>query len=416
MIYNNHKISNKMTKTLKTIIASISLLLITSLVSVKEVKASNPNPFKEYYLLQKYSKYVKKDKDGYKIYPDNGKVIEFKSRKSSDRYNDWTDDHYTFENYLKDIGYFIFSVGFVEDYAYLLINKNNGQQYWMPQYPTFLPDKKIIFSPGLSDTDVEERLATAYKVLPDKLEKIEFPNFLSAEKHLNYDQMNEYEAATVKKFETKEEIEAIKKLMAVTDRKVVIEIVQNYPSVIRDVNSNYRDDEEIMAMVISQDPPLIGSASDRLKNDKKFILNNAKPLYLVMEGVSDQLKDDEEFVITVLKDSGVVLKYVSNRLKDDEEVVLIATTKDPSSISYASERLRSDKKFIENLIIKNNDYSLFQYASKNLKDDKEFVIYMMKKHNNSRYQMDEKGSIFPFILDRLKNDPEVLKEKDKRNH
>ena len=39
MIYNNHNLSNKMTKTLKTIIASISLLLITSLVSVKEIRA-----------------------------------------------------------------------------------------------------------------------------------------------------------------------------------------------------------------------------------------------------------------------------------------------------------------------------------------------------------------------------------------
>ena len=401
-------------KILRIAIASISLLLITSLVSVKEVKASNPNPFKEYYLLQKYSKYVKKDQDGYKIYPDiypdNGKVIEFKSTKNNDKDSD--NDYYVLENYLEDIGYFIFSVGLVEDYAYLLINKNNGQQYWIPEYPTFLPDKKIIFSPGIEEDAINHK-ATAYKVLSDKLEKIEFPNFLSAQKNLNDNQIKKYEAASKKKLETKEEVEAIKKLM--TDRKMIIEIVQNYPYAFTYLDNNYRDDEEIMAIVISKEPGYSWYLSSRLKNDKKFILNNARPLYPVMKYVSDQLKDDKEFVTTVLKD-GSGLRYVSKRLQDDEAVVLTAIIKDPSSMVSASERLRSDKKIIENLIMNNNNYDLFQFASKSLKDDKEFVIYMMRKHNNSQYKIGEKGSIFRWVSDRLKNDPEILKEKDKRDH
>ena len=66
MIYNNHKISNKMTKTLKTIIASISLLLITSLVNVSEIKAEE----------------VKKDNSNSSVSKEQNKQIttEYKSK------------------------------------------------------------------------------------------------------------------------------------------------------------------------------------------------------------------------------------------------------------------------------------------------------------------------------------------------
>lgn len=76
------------------------------------------NSFEEYYLLQKYSKYVKKDKNGFKIYATNGKVTELKI---------YSDKGYSFEDYLSNIGYFVFEI---KDIAYEEENQ--------PEYPFYL--------------------------------------------------------------------------------------------------------------------------------------------------------------------------------------------------------------------------------------------------------------------------------------
>ena len=323
---NNKNYLNKkiMKKTLKTIIASILVLLITSVVAANEVKASF-DPFKQYYLLQKYSKYVKKDQGGYKIYAENGKVTELKNEpyNDSDSYTE-----YFLESYLEDIGYFLFYIGYYEDYegnAYALVNRNTGEILKMDNEPYLSPDKKKIASQGCKGSPCNHIIQIFY-LLPDQIvKKTEITSFSDLSIHswadsktlrmkkLYDDNGKNYKVIYDEKEknwvfkETNEKFpellqnnssnqdKEINKLLA--DKKAVLEIAKNYPEIIKRLPDNFRDDEDIVKIILEKEGYYIKHASDRLKNNKKIALIAIRNNPNSFEYISNNLKNDQEILL-----------------------------------------------------------------------------------------------------------------------
>ncbi|MBU6149728.1 MAG: F-box protein, partial [Verrucomicrobia bacterium] len=81
-------------------------------------------------------------------------------------------------------------------------------------------------------------------------------------------------------------------------------------------------------------PEYINCASDRLKDDKEFILKmieewtqisgRSPNVCWAFRYASDRLKDDKDVVLAAVQKDGITLEVASDRLKEDKDVVLAA--------------------------------------------------------------------------------------------
>jgi hypothetical protein len=210
---------------------------------------------------------------------------------------------------------------------------------------------------------------------------------------------------------------------------------------LKNASDRLKDDEDIVKKAVLNDSGAFEYASDRLKDDKDFvkwvitasgsiknILNFAServrnelkddknalmaalksnwyPSKTVLQYASDRLRDDKDFVLEQVGSNGDVLEYASNRLKDDEEVVLAAILSDLSALKYASDRLKDDKEFFLSLV-KINYYTL-KYASDRLRSDINFCIECAKIDKKSISSFPDEIKI---LFETHKNDFKTLQE------
>ncbi|MGZ9428895.1 DUF4116 domain-containing protein, partial [Mycoplasma sp. 1012] len=85
---------------------------------------------------------------------------------------------------------------------------------------------------------------------------------------------------------------------------------------------------------------------EKLKNNKKFILELAKEYNYVLLFASEKLRNDKTFVLEVLKKDRWSSIYISNELKNDKEFILEAVKESGTALQYASDNLKNDKEFI----------------------------------------------------------------------
>lgn len=113
-------------------------------------------------------------------------------------------------------------------------------------------------------------------------------------------------------------------------------------------------------------------ASERLRSDPIFMrelitygrnsncARGDEPLMEFLPYASDKLKDDKEFMLDMCHEGGEALQYASDRLRDDTDFIIRATIVDPHewpepkpfwdyTLCYASDRIRQDKDVV-NLI------------------------------------------------------------------
>lgn len=187
------------------------------------------------------------------------------------------------------------------------------------------------------------------------------------------------------------------------------------------------DDKDIMLAASVVDARIFGyHASDRLKNDREFVLEvfeMGKDVGAVFRQMPERLRDDEELVLiaaqkdrlkevlahmsTRLKDkknvvlasvttNGMNLEFASQRLKDDEEVVRAACKQNPSALEYASARWLDNTNLVLNNI--RLDGLLLCVVSERLKGDKRVVLVAVRQH----------GAALQYASDAMRNDKDVV--------
>jgi hypothetical protein len=124
------------------------------------------------------------------------------------------------------------------------------------------------------------------------------------------------------------------------------------------------DDEEDALSAIKSSVNFFMKISDRLKNDKVFILKAmdlpyTEPLTLYTS-LSKELRDDKEFLLEVIKRTPFAVFKASDRLKNDKEIAVSVFEISPSAFKYVSEEIH--KQLIE--IKKENIVQHLQYLIK----------------------------------------------------
>eukprot|EP01080_Neovahlkampfia_damariscottae_P006820 gene6820-10985_t len=131
-------------------------------------------------------------------------------------------------------------------------------------------------------------------------------------------------------------------------------IVQN-PRSIEDAPDFIKDDEEIMEICIHESPELLQFASERLKNDKKFVLKTLQ----IDKGIN--LSD---YILC----TRVPLKFASKRLRNDREVIIESIKSNYLNLQYASAEFTMNKEFLSECMRTNGHCYDINHVYKNDED------------------------------------------------
>ena len=178
------------------------------------------------------------------------------------------------------------------------------------------------------------------------------------------------------------------------DKSIVRKAVRSTPDVIEYASEKLRKDKDFVIDLVLEAiekkandlhdvtwaykyGPMIENVKDCLNDNKEIMKKLVHYEEDFAKYLSDKLRDDREFILGVIKDrNSTILKYASPRLQDDREVIMVALEHVASSIQYASKRLKNDKELISKAF--EHSWNDFSYISKD-QENTEILIAAIKR-------------------------------------
>lgn len=163
------------------------------------------------------------------------------------------------------------------------------------------------------------------------------------------------------------------------DREFMQNAISENGETIEFANYELRNNKEFMLQAIEMNHICFVYASDRLKNDKEFMLQAIDKNYMVIEYAKNIFRDDKEVVLACLEQDnyGLSLSHASDRLRNDKEFMLQVVDVNVKALKYLSDRLKNDSDFILNAFDKDN--RSIEYASNELKANNQFISKINEK-------------------------------------
>ncbi|WP_422451699.1 PEP/pyruvate-binding domain-containing protein [Endozoicomonas sp. ALC066] len=112
-------------------------------------------------------------------------------------------------------------------------------------------------------------------------------------------------------------------------------------------------------------------ASQRVRNDKYFVLPAITKDPSQLRDLSEELRNDSDVVKAAIETSSTLLVHAGERARGDIKVIRVAIAKSISSLSLASEKILKDRECMLELIEINPQ--AFNYAASELKGNKAFI-------------------------------------------
>lgn len=162
-------------------------------------------------------------------------------------------------------------------------------------------------------------------------------------------------------------------------------------------NHIFVDDPDIILASLIHCEDIFQFASNRLKEDKQFILSNITGSAL--HYISKDLTKDREMISHMIKNCSFALSYISPELRKDKSIALEAVNYDGNSLHYLDD-FKNDKEIVYQAISQNLESLM--YASKELLSDKKFILDII--HN---FKDKNSYEIFP-LLSNLADDIDII--------
>ncbi|WP_257287590.1 MULTISPECIES: DUF4116 domain-containing protein, partial [unclassified Endozoicomonas] len=122
-----------------------------------------------------------------------------------------------------------------------------------------------------------------------------------------------------------------------------------------------------------------------------------------LQYASQRVRNDKVFVLPAISEHPAELRYLSEELRNDVDVVKAAVAEYPKALCHASERIRSDKNIIESLMAVNVD--TLRYANNTLLNDREYMLNLIAQNPRA----------FIFVAFRLRIDKAFIEAARQRN-
>lgn len=193
------------------------------------------------------------------------------------------------------------------------------------------------------------------------------------------------------------------------DEKFILDLILvykprfvNYYYLLEKINKNLLDNENFVKKMVNIDSHTLKYASERLRNDKNFILSiyNCSHSYFSLDCLGENICADKNVVLSLLENKRVWdINGINCNLSDDKDIILKAIKVYGGNYFYASRRLMNDKDVILNYA--NNCIPQFfkSQVLEKYSNDKEFITSIMKR--NPDY--------FIYASREIQQDPELLR-------
>lgn len=148
-----------------------------------------------------------------------------------------------------------------------------------------------------------------------------------------------------------------------------------------DLTDKEKDNEDIALFAIQIYPHNFKLCSQRLKNDKSFILKSLEingDLYCFL---NEPFVNDKEIFLQATKNGRFIMEYAGEDIKRDRNLVEVAAKKDYTSLKFASTEIQSDAEFILK-VVKHNKQSLI-FLTEPLTSNKEFMMKLIEYDPNA---------------------------------
>lgn len=150
--------------------------------------------------------------------------------------------------------------------------------------------------------------------------------------------------------------------------------LRNFPS----YDISIRDTEAFATKAVKKRLTNLGYVSDRLKNDKEFLLPLLKaysafpdPLFSFYEYLPETLKNEDDFIFTAVAKNEKILSLVKTSIRKDKAKMKQILALNGLALKYASKDIQKDKESVSIAVSQN--YQSFEFASITLKSDRNFI-------------------------------------------
>lgn len=165
--------------------------------------------------------------------------------------------------------------------------------------------------------------------------------------------------------------------------KLIKKVIKENGMALKYLSNKNRDNERLVLLACKNNINSLEYASERLKNDREFIINTAIKLKTdkVVYFASSSLTHNKQFNIDIIKKIGFNLYFVFDEFKDDIDVVEAAVKNDIRNFEHASERLKENEIIILDLTKKYGP--VLRYASNKLLNNPNFMLKAISLYNGS---------------------------------
>lgn len=115
----------------------------------------------------------------------------------------------------------------------------------------------------------------------------------------------------------------IKKLVLI-DNTITLKILERIPILIKYLDYEYKNNEELLSIIIKKDNSLIKYASQELRGNKEFIGKMIDVYPASIYYAKKELRDDYELALKAIKLDGDIIEYLSSRLRNNDEIIKIS--------------------------------------------------------------------------------------------
>ena len=178
---------------------------------------------------------------------------------------------------------------------------------------------------------------------------------------------------------------------------------------IRTIQSNPELEKQFFSKELEREDSyeVLKFASDRLRSDKAFFIENLPKTVRILEFASDELKNDKELALAAAKQNGYSAKWFSENVRSDFDVAL-ACAKDHGRSLYTLSGKFSDNKEIAIAAVQSDGHSL-PYFDPAIQNDPEVYASALRKCHVLKDSSKELQDNRDAVLLAAQNDSEALR-------
>lgn len=189
------------------------------------------------------------------------------------------------------------------------------------------------------------------------------------------------------------------------DRDFVLRAIKLKPDILPFLSPQLQNDELVIAEAVKHDNSVLQFIADKYRQNPDFLRtmvtkSNWGLIY------APELRNDREYILNLAKDGVTVLEYLPNKFRSDRELVLAAVHASSYEFGYASQALQNDREIIVAALMRAKKDRQETYGSETIlsfvndkwRDDKELALIAVSCNYEEYF----------YLSERLRNDPEIL--------